>query len=107
MKNARPSKAESSAVEQRQSTAPSRRQPHTAKPADSSAEAQRARLLRALKRGPVDTVHAYRHLDILHAPRRVFELRHAGYIIVTSWVWRHTEQGVRHRVGVYSLEVPA
>ncbi|WP_044041172.1 helix-turn-helix domain-containing protein [Caballeronia insecticola] len=71
----------------------------------NSAAAQRARLLRALKRGPVDTVHAYRKLDILHVPRRVFELREAGHSIVTSWVWRTTEQGERHRVGLYSLEV--
>lgn len=70
----------------------------------TSAEAQRARLLNALKRGPVDTVHAYRKLDILHVPRRVFELRQAGYPIVLQWIWRVTEQGVQHRVGLYSLE---
>lgn len=71
----------------------------------TSAEAQRARLLAALKRGPVDTVHAYRQLDILHVPRRVFELRKAGHFITTSWLWRTTEQGIQHRVGVYQLEV--
>ncbi|RLK36107.1 helix-turn-helix domain-containing protein [Cupriavidus plantarum] len=73
----------------------------------TSAAAQRARLLAALERGPVDTVHAYRQLDILHVPRRVFELRQAGHPITTSWVWRVTEQGVRHRVGIYSLEATA
>ncbi|MBV8270947.1 MAG: helix-turn-helix domain-containing protein [Cupriavidus sp.] len=70
----------------------------------NSAEAQRARLLAALKRGPVDTVHAYRKLDILHVPRRVFELRKAGHMITTAWVWRVTERGERHRVGLYVLE---
>lgn len=70
----------------------------------TSAEAQRARLLEALKRGPVDTIRAYRVLDILHVPRRVFELRGIGHPIVTSWIWKFTEQGVRHRVGIYSLE---
>jgi hypothetical protein len=69
----------------------------------NSAEAQRARLLAALERGPVDTVHAYRNLDILHVPRRVFELRRQGYPITMSWIWRFTEQGVQHRVGQYSL----
>ncbi|RQQ60273.1 helix-turn-helix domain-containing protein [Burkholderia stagnalis] len=69
-----------------------------------STSAQRARLLRALKRGPVDTVHAYRKLDILHVPRRVFELRQAGHRIRTAWVWRTTEAGERHRVGLYVWE---
>ncbi|CAG4908321.1 helix-turn-helix domain-containing protein [Paraburkholderia saeva] len=70
----------------------------------NSAAAQRARLLAALKRGPVDTVHAYRNLDILHVPRRVFELRKSGHAIATAWVWRITEQGERHRVGIYTLD---
>ncbi|MDW3684005.1 helix-turn-helix domain-containing protein [Cupriavidus sp. CV2] len=69
----------------------------------NTAEAQRSRLLAALKRGPVDTVHAYRNLDILHVPRRVFELRKAGYAITTSWASRVTERGYPHRVGIYSL----
>lgn len=72
----------------------------------TNAELQRTRLLGALKRGPVDTVRAYRELDILHVPRRVFELRKAGHKITTAWIWRVTEAGVRHRVGMYSLEVP-
>ncbi|CAM3909273.1 helix-turn-helix domain-containing protein [Bordetella tumbae] len=71
--------------------------------AGNSAEAQRGRLLAALKRGPVDTVHAYRHLDILHVPRRVFELRKQGYDISTHWTQRYTESGNSHRVGVYVL----
>lgn len=54
----------------------------------NSAAAQRERLLAALKRGPVDTVHAYRQLDILHVPRRVFELRRLGHDITTGWCWR-------------------
>lgn len=70
----------------------------------NSASAQRARLLAALKHGPVDTVFAYRSLDILHVPRRVFELRQQGHVITTSWIWRITEQGERHRVGLYDLE---
>ncbi|WP_429497433.1 helix-turn-helix domain-containing protein [Robbsia andropogonis] len=69
----------------------------------NSAAAQRDRLLRSLRSGPVDTVHAYRTLDILHVPRRVLELRRAGYEIVTEWVPRVTEQGITHRVGRYRL----
>lgn len=74
-------------------------------PRGNSAAAQRDHLLRALKRGPIDTVHAYRQLDILHVPRRVFELRKMGYAITTQWVERITEAGEHHRVGLYSLEV--
>ncbi len=70
----------------------------------NTAKAQRARLLAALKRGPVDTVHAYRQLDILHVPRRIFELRKMGYAITTEWVERITEAGERHKVGLYTLE---
>ncbi|MGF6610631.1 hypothetical protein OKW45_005553 [Paraburkholderia sp. WSM4175] len=70
----------------------------------NTAASQRTRLLRALKRGPVDTQHASRHLDIIHPPRRVFELRKLGHDITTAWVWRTTEAGERHRVGLYVLE---
>lgn len=68
-----------------------------------TAAAQRVRLLAALKRGPVDTQHASRKLDIIHPPRRIFELRKAGYAIELTWVKRVTEQGYAHRVGLYSL----
>lgn len=47
-----------------------------------SAAAQRERLLRALEHGPVDTVTAYRKLDILHVPSRVFELRRVGLYLL-------------------------
>ncbi len=70
----------------------------------STAAAQRARLLAALKRGPVDTQHASRTLDIIHPPRRIFELRQSGHDIKTQWVERITEAGERHRVGQYVLE---
>ena len=70
---------------------------------DNSSHAQRVRLLDALRAGPVDTVYACRQLDILHAPRRIFELRQEGHHIVLTWADRLTEQGKWHRVGVYSL----
>ncbi|MCG5073047.1 helix-turn-helix domain-containing protein [Paraburkholderia tagetis] len=50
------------------------------------------------------TQHASRQLDIIHPPRRVFELRKLGHRITTSWTWRVTEAGERHRVGLYVLE---
>jgi hypothetical protein len=72
--------------------------------AGNSAAAQRTRLLAALKRGPVDTQHASRKLDIIHPPRRIFELRQRGHDIKTQWVERITEAGEHHRVGQYVLE---
>ncbi len=72
-------------------------------PRDNSAKAQRVRLLDALRTGSVDTIHAYRNLDILHVPRRIFELRQQGHNISTTWMDRVTEQGKAHRVGVYAL----
>lgn len=74
---------------------------------ENGPKAQRQRLLDALRRGPVDTVYAYRHLDILHVPRRVLELRQEGHDIATTWAQRATEQGSAHRVGVYVLSKPA
>ena len=34
-----------------------------------------------------------------------FELRKLGHRITTAWVWRTTEAGERHRVGLYVLEM--
>lgn len=69
----------------------------------NSAEAQRTRLLDALRQGPVDTNTAYRRLDILHVPSRVFELRKLGHPIKTFWTDHATEAGVFHRIGLYVL----
>lgn len=71
---------------------------------DTSATVQRARVLKRLRRGPLDTVEGYR-LGYLHLPRRVMELRRAGYQIAMCWIWRYGPDGVQHRVGRYELEV--
>jgi hypothetical protein len=60
----------------------------------NTAAPQSASLPVGLKHGPVDTVHAFRSLDILHDLGLVFDVRKAGSAITTSWVARVTEHGV-------------
>lgn len=69
----------------------------------NSLAAQRQRILRALRAGPVSTIQARRNLDILCPAARVLELRRAGYRIKTVWVWERTDCGKSHRVGLYVL----
>lgn len=71
--------------------------------ADLSAAAQRARLLDALRCGPVTTLEARRNLDVLHPAMRVCELRREGYRIETVRVPQATESGKDHNVAKYVL----
>lgn len=72
--------------------------------ADVSAEAQRKRLIDALKIGPITTLEARRNLDILMPAARVHELRHKhGEPIETVWTWQETDAGKPHRVARYVL----
>lgn len=71
----------------------------------NTAEAQRKRLLEALRQNPVSTIGARRDLDILHPAGRVIELRRAGVPILTFWVTEPTECGKAHRIARYVLEV--
>lgn len=71
---------------------------------DHSSEAQAARLLEALRQGPVSTVAAARALDIIHPPSTVRYLRNRGFVIDTQWTYLATGPGrPRHRVGLYVL----
>jgi hypothetical protein len=65
---------------------------------------QSARLLEALRRFPVTTFEAMRFLDVYHCPARVMQLRKAGHRITTHRQTVVTEAGVKHSVGLYSLE---
>lgn len=70
----------------------------------SSASAQRARLLAALRQGPVSTIKARHELDILAPAPRVHELRHReGIKIITHWRKESTPEGFVHRVAEYVL----
>jgi len=69
----------------------------------NSLAAQRQRMLRALRAGPVSTIRARRNLDILHPAGRVRELRLIGHNIRTIWTREQTDCGKHHRVGLYVL----
>jgi len=72
--------------------------------ADLSAEAQRARLLDALRCGPVTTIEARRNLDILILTARVHELKHRhGDDIQTIRIRQETDSGKLHSVARYVL----
>lgn len=72
--------------------------------ADLSAEAQRKRLLDALRCGPVTTIEARRNLDILMPAARVHELKHRhGFDIQTVRIRQETECGKLHSVAKYVL----
>lgn len=70
----------------------------------TTSETQCARLLEALARYSITTFEAMRYLDVYHCPARILQLRKAGHRILTHWQTVVTEAGVRHRVGLYTLE---
>lgn len=72
----------------------------------NSAEAQRARLMKALSKGPVSTIAARRPpIDAMMPAARVHELRHqGGHNIALTWVFEPTDGGRLHRVGMYTLQ---
>ena len=71
--------------------------------ADLSAEAQRRRLLDALRCSSVSTLEARHNLDILHPAMRIRELRLEGLDIQTVRVFADTGFGVNHVVARYFL----
>jgi len=71
--------------------------------ADLSANAQRHRLLDALRCASVSTLEARRNLDILHPAMRVREMRLDGYDIRTVRISADTGFGVKHSVARYVL----
>lgn len=68
-----------------------------------SSQAQRNRVLAALRRFPCSTFELMRFADVFDPRPRVLELRRQGLKIITSWVHEPTESGDLHRIGVYSL----
>lgn len=75
--------------------------------ADLSAEAQRRRLLDALRCSPISTLEARHNLDILHPAMRVRELRLDGFNIQTVRIGADTGFGVKHSVARYVLMAEA
>lgn len=71
------------------------------------AKAQQQRLLKALEQAGakgVTSIQARHELDIIHAPARVYELRHKyGKNIRTEWATETNPLGGDHRVARYVL----
>jgi hypothetical protein len=63
------------------------------------------RMTKALSRYAITTFAAMRYLDVYYPPARVLELRKLGANILTAWQVVETEQGKKHRVGLYVLGV--
>lgn len=71
---------------------------------DTTLEAQRARLLERLQKGPIDTITARRELNLLMPAARIKELREAGHPIKTHRITTEDDQGRLHRrVALYFI----
>jgi hypothetical protein len=71
---------------------------------NTTAAAQRARLLERLQVGAVDTITARRELNILMPAARVKELRELGHPIKTHRITMTDEQGrTHHGVALYYI----
>ena len=64
---------------------------------DNSASTQRARVIQGLRTGPKTTIELRRDWGIMQPAPRVFELKARGYIIVTTPISAHTDDGALHR----------
>lgn len=53
--------------------------------------------------GSITTNQARELLDIYYPPARCFELRKAGYKILTVWDYWTSEHGIKHRIARYVL----
>ncbi len=72
-------------------------------PDGNDSASQRARILEALRRGPVSTLAARKLLDVLHPAARIQELRKSGHNIRTHWATEEAQKGKPHRVASYVL----
>ena len=71
---------------------------------DTSAAAQRIRLLAHLRGGSFTTIDARRDLDVLHPAMRVKELRQSGHNVVRRVIGVHEDYGRKYsHVALYSL----
>ncbi|WP_116424688.1 helix-turn-helix domain-containing protein [Pseudomonas citronellolis] len=70
----------------------------------TSSHAQRARLLKRLQLGPVDTLTARSELNILMPAARIKELKNLGYDIRTYRITLTDQQGnTHHGIALYYL----
>lgn len=70
---------------------------------NSSAAAQRGRVVDMLRTGAKSTLQFRRDGDILAPAARILELRKRGFEIMTQWIMQATDCGKLHRVALYVL----
>lgn len=71
---------------------------------DNSMFNQRLKLLDyLLEHGSITSSEAREKLDIYYPPARTFELRQAGYLIVTVWDNWTSEHAIKHRIARWVL----
>lgn len=71
---------------------------------NTSAASQRAIILQLIQsNGRMSTLDA-RNNGIMHPAMRVRELRQKGHNIVTNWISQMDHAGVKHRIGIYTLD---
>lgn len=70
---------------------------------DGSIQAQRMRLLDALRCCPITSFEARLNLEVMMPSRRIKELRDRGCLVDKHFVWRPTDKGKERRVALYVL----
>lgn len=72
---------------------------------DTSAEAQRSRILEALREAPggLTTLECREVYNVLHPAGRIKELRDVGHEILTLWEKQDDSHGRPHRIARYVL----
>lgn len=72
---------------------------------NTTASAQRQRLLEHLRHDSIDTITARRELNVMHPAQRIKELREAGHKIQTIRIEQRDDRGRKHRhVARYVLQ---
>ncbi len=67
------------------------------------ADTQKARLILALQEGPLTTLEARRHLDVMAVSARIADLRQDGHVILTNTVLQASDLGRTRLIGQYVL----
>jgi hypothetical protein len=64
---------------------------------------QAIKVLSALRNGSMTSSEIYHDVGVIHPPARIYDLREAGFQILTIWDIDHLPAGDAHRVGRYVL----
>jgi len=88
----------------KEKAAPTAASPNTANLKDTSTATQRNTIKKIIREcGQMTTLDARAH-GIMHPAMRVCEMRKQGDNIVTNWIYQVDDAGVKHRLGVYTMD---